>query len=52
MCEIKPSSLIVAGLETDKDEVLYNRTDIENTLAIEFRERQRPPSLKTFNVCI
>ena len=36
LCSLKPSSPIVAGLETPDGEVLYNKSIIEKMLANDF----------------
>jgi hypothetical protein len=50
LCALKPSAPIVAGLETDEGEVIYNKSVIERQLANDFRERQQLPGLSFFNL--
>jgi len=50
LCSLKPSAPIVAGLETDDGEIIYNRSVIEKQLADDFRTRQQLPGLGSFNL--
>ena len=39
LCQLKPSSPLVSGLEQDSGEVIYNKTQIDKILAADFEER-------------
>jgi hypothetical protein len=50
LCQLKPSSPLVSGLEHESGEVVYNRTLIDKTLAADFVARQELPGLSTLSL--
>lgn len=50
LCQLKPSSPLVSGLEQESGEVIYNRTLIDKALAADFIERQELPGLSSLSL--
>ena len=50
LCALKPSAPIVAGLETNDGEVVYNKSIIDKMLADDFRAKQQLPGLSALNL--